>query len=106
MMIPLRITVLVAMFAGITEAALMRGYAETDARYPGMCWVADIWEAIPPGGEWQLQNVCGKRICEKEGSDLTFTEETCGKVSAGSGCRLVQNLRKPYPDCCPQIKCS
>ncbi|GJQ87037.1 hypothetical protein Trydic_g12617 [Trypoxylus dichotomus] len=44
---------------------------------------------------------CSQADCDKG----IVTMYSCGVVAVPPECKLLSDLSKPYPDCCPQIAC-
>ncbi|XP_030759406.1 uncharacterized protein LOC115884842 [Sitophilus oryzae] len=64
---------------------------------PGHCF-ADITGPLNNGQTVQVKNQCAEASC---GGDGTLTLVTCGAVAGPKGVSKP-DLRKSYPNCCPQ----
>nr|XP_034841197.1 uncharacterized protein LOC117997129 isoform X3 [Maniola hyperantus] len=77
---------------------------EKPKRFEGIegCYIEELDSVIPfgkaaPSKEGCMEYRCGKSLVE-------FV--TCGIVVVTPPCYTVQDFSKPYPECCPQLRCN
>lgn len=66
------------------------------------CFVAEIKDVIPFGKTITPIGYCYRITCGEKMMDYA----SCGVVGAGENCYVTEtDLTKPYPECCPSVKC-
>ncbi|XP_045760420.1 venom toxin OcyC11 isoform X2 [Maniola jurtina] len=76
---------------------------EKPKRFEGTegCYISKLDAVIPFGKAAPSKDSCMEYRCGKTRVRLV----TCGTVVVTPPCYTVQDLSKPYPECCPQMRC-
>ncbi|KAL0829363.1 hypothetical protein ABMA28_004141 [Loxostege sticticalis] len=98
-------TVLLLALVGFSCAAVWQGKLppkpEKHAHKTG-CYVKEIDDVVPFGQTVTPIGHCYRIECDSQ----MMYYASCGLVGAGPGCHVTEeDLTKPYPDCCPGVKC-
>ncbi|XP_069354114.1 matrix metalloproteinase-14-like isoform X3 [Maniola hyperantus] len=76
---------------------------EKPKRFEGVegCYISKLDAVIPLGKAAPSKDSCMEYRCRK--THVQFA--TCGIVVVTPPCYTVQDFSKPYPECCPQLRC-
>jgi len=87
------------------SASVAIGLAGVSQRFPGMC--IDDTTGLPYtlSSTWQMRDTCGQKTCVQRGTALYISYEGCGYTQASPPCKIVEDLQRPYPSCCPRVVC-
>ncbi|CAG9575390.1 unnamed protein product [Danaus chrysippus] len=100
----LRQTVVLLAIVGVALAALSIGPLEPKpdkySKQPG-CYIKALDKVIPFGQAAPDNKSCMEYRC----GETMITYVTCGAVATSPPCKIVEDKSKPYPACCPKIKC-
>ncbi|XP_072935721.1 U-megalopygitoxin(1)-Mo1-like [Epargyreus clarus] len=67
------------------------------------CYIADLGRVLAFGESAPSPKYCQEYRCSNNYYGITTV--TCGTGSTSPPCVMVADSSKPYPHCCPQIKC-
>lgn len=96
---------IVVMLAGSACAATWMGYEPMKPKelaHKKGCYIEEIKDVIPYGTTLTPQGHCYRIHCSQGMVDYA----SCGVIfTDDKNCHKVEDLTKPYPDCCPTFKC-
>ncbi|KAF9801757.1 hypothetical protein SFRURICE_014911 [Spodoptera frugiperda] len=96
---------IITLIVGIASAGIISGrHAPKPAAlaHKEGCYIEDINDVIPYGGN-VTRGDCTQVVCGKE----LLNYFSCGaQANTIPNCKLVGDLSKPYPECCPVLQCA
>ncbi|XP_049787833.1 venom toxin OcyC11 [Schistocerca cancellata] len=69
--------------------------------HPGQCFHSKTGNFYKSGEKWLVPGECVEYSC----SFPHIKHVGCGAVGTSPPCEVVRDTSKPYPECCPTVKC-
>ncbi|XP_074032378.1 complement inhibitor CirpT3-like [Leptinotarsa decemlineata] len=73
---------------------------DPSTNHSGHCYYSEM--SMKDGEVKRIEGQCATATC---GSDRNVYLKGCGATSKEAPCKIVEDLSKPYPDCCPKLQC-
>jgi len=99
--------IVMATMLEVCSGATAIGLSAYNKDYKNQCVDDETGSTHRLHSSWQMKKECGQKTCVKYSNLLYIQYETCGLINfqAGADCKIVKEISRPFPDCCPKIVC-
>ncbi|XP_049831895.1 venom toxin OcyC11 isoform X2 [Schistocerca gregaria] len=91
----------VAVLLAAAYAAVNIEIVTESQHHPGQCFHSKTGNFYKNGEKWLVPGECVEYSC----SFPHINGVGCGTVGTSPPCQVVKDTSKPYPECCPTVKC-